>query len=216
MKKNRVIRVAPARDGKQIASAWRFWVQGNEFYAAPRDVATLGKISFHSNFNWQYRLGKAVFRLARPLRLSENFLHAIQLSFLVEAGVLLPLNQAETKVGLIEVPAGFKLVLNLLISPHSQTPGLTPPVEIGGTVLVSHRLRGGSSLITTSRILEMDANDLSIIKDIQEKIRINFTSLPNKKQVFAEAAWNQFDERTGNAMVIVPVNYGTIQETPSQ
>ena len=211
MNKGHALGVAPSRDGKQIALAWRFWAQGDEFYAASRDAIKLGKISFHKNFNWQYRLGDALFPLARPLRLSDDWLHAVQLSFLVKAGVLLPLSQGDTRVSLVDVPVGAKLVLNLLVSLHTRKPMLTPPAQIGGAVILSHRLRGGTSLIMTYRILEMDTNDLSVIDDIQAKLRINFTSLPDSSEVFAEAVWHQFDARTGNTIVVVPVRYEAIQ-----
>jgi len=211
MQREHALRVAPSRGGRQIASAWRFWAQGDEFYAASRDAAALGKISFHKNFKWQYRLGTTTTRLAVPLRLSLGWLHAVQISFLVEADVLLPLKRADAKVRLIEVPEGSKLVLNVLVSSETRRPVLKPPAEIGGTVLDSDRLRGGASLIVTGRGLKMDANDRSIVADVRDKLRINFTGRPNANEVFAEAAWHEFDARTGNAIAIIPVGFETIQ-----
>lgn len=209
----KVLRIAPARDGQQIASVWRVWAQGNEFYAASRDVIKLGKVSFHQNLNWQYQLGTLMRRLARPLCFSEGWLHALQISFLIQHGLLLPRNQTNGKVVFCETPVGNKLVLNLLLSSQRGIPNIEPPVEIGGTVVTSYRLRAGTSLIVTKRVLEMDGNDLKIIDDVQAKLRINVSgeTLPDPKEIYFEAVWHKFDRMTGNAIAVVPAGYHAIQ-----
>src|SRR2546426_7071971 len=84
MRKENALRLAPARYGAQVANAWRLWVQGGEFCAAARDMARLGKVSFHSRFNWQLRAGTVVNRLAPPISLSNNWLPALEIAFLVD------------------------------------------------------------------------------------------------------------------------------------
>ncbi len=69
-------------------------------------------------------------RLAPPLPLSNNWLHALEIVFLVDRSVLLPLAQREDKVALVETPDGYKLLIDLLLSKGSRAP---PGLPGGGS-----------------------------------------------------------------------------------
>ena len=204
MQKEKALRVAPSRDGIQVANAWRFWAQGDEFYAAARDMAKLGKISFHSRFNWQFRAGSFVNRLAPPLPLSNNWLHALEIVFLIGSNVLLPLAQREEKVTLIETPEGYKLLVDLLLSRGSRVPP-SLPAETAGSVLATHRLRSGAQLVATTRTLVFTETDQAIIADTRAKLRVNFTEDPPTSGVYVEATWQTFSPKTGNVIGVIPV-----------
>jgi hypothetical protein len=204
MRKENALRIAPARDGAQVASAWRFWAQGDEFYAAARDTARLGKVSFHSRFNWQFRAGTLINRLAPPLSLSNNWLHALEIVFLVDHHTLLPLAQREEKVALVETPQGHKLRVDLLLSKDSRVPPSLPR-EVVGTVQASHRLRNGAQLRAVTRTLALTDPDRAIIAETRANLRVNFAQDPPDSGVYVEARWQTFSAKSGNAIGIVPV-----------
>jgi hypothetical protein len=209
MRKENALRVAPGRDGVQVANAWRFWAQGDEFYAAARDMAKLGKVSFHSRFNWQFRAGTVANRLAPPLSLSNSWLHALEIVFLVDRNVLLPLAQREDKVALIETPEGYKLLVDLLLSTGGRVP-TSLPAEMVGNVQAAHRLRNGAQLLAVTRTLALTDADRALITETRAKLRVNFTQDPPTSGVYVEATWQTFSPTTGNAIGIVPVGYDSL------
>jgi hypothetical protein len=203
--KDKVFRVAPSRSGVQIANAWRIWAQGSEFYAAARDVIRLGKISFHSNFYWRYEVGDLALRLAEPLKLTSRWLHALELVFLIDTGVLLPLTQCEAGSSLVETPEGAKLVLNLLLSSDAKGPRLSPPPEIGGHPIHSYRLRSGATLLVVARVMPLDNSNQALIAETRAKLRVNVKDNVPSANVYVEASWNEFSPRTGNVLAVIPV-----------
>jgi hypothetical protein len=205
-----VVRVAPSRKGVQLASTWRIWTQGDEFYAAARHAAQIVKISFHRNFNWQIRAGGGVVRLAPPMNLSDNWMHVIEVSFLIDKNVLYPLEKKEPKVALIETPENEKLLVNIMLSSSSRRRVIQPPIEIGGDLLGHARLRSGKTLIMTKRVQALSDVDLGLMAEIQAKLRVNFTSVPNPQEVYVEANWSNFSPKTGNVVAIIPVSYGCL------
>lgn len=204
-----VVRIAPQRNAQQVTNAWRIFTQGNEFYAAPRNSAQIGKVSFHKNLNWQYRLGTVSHRLARPIALTEGWLHALEISFLIDQHVFLPLEQRENKVTLIETPANYKLLVNLLLSQGVRRVSLKPPPEIIGSILGFQRLRSGATLLITSRILPISDADRALISEVRHKLNVNFTKHPSEG-VYIEMSWMSFDPKAGNVIAIIPTGYETI------
>ena len=199
------LRIAPSRQHSQMAGAWRIWAQGNETYAAARDAVRVGKVSLHSNGNWQYQIGTSLQRLASPLVMSGGWLHALQIAFLISDGVLTPINDADEDARLIEVPPGTKLVLNILHSQGAAQAMRTPPKEIGGPVTFHSRLRNGRNALVTSRIMPIDALDERIIADTRAAVRTQWTGTPNPADVYLEASWHQFDATSGNAIAVIPL-----------
>lgn len=203
MASSKVVRIAPSRGGRPVASAWRVWFQGDEFYAAARDVARHGKISFHKDFKWQYRLGALVQPLAAPTPLSERWLHALEIAFLVDEDAYLPPEQAERGVILVETPADHKCLVNILRHRDHHQRFVDPPAEVRGIVLHHFRLRAGHSIIVTGRTRPMDSDDRAVIAKVRSDLRFNVER--SGDIVYAEGMWQQFDARSGNAIAIVPV-----------
>jgi hypothetical protein len=215
MRKQNALRVAPSRGGIPVANAWRFWAQGDEFYAAARDVAKLGKVSFHSNGNWQFRAGAALNRLAPASPLSNGWLLALQLVFLVDPDVMLPLDQREEGVRLLETPDGFKLLVDLLLSKGSSSVPPPLPSEIGGAMVAAHRLRNGTHLVATTRTMGLTAADQGFITDLRAKLRINFTGDPPASGFYAEATWQTFNTEA-NLIGVIPVGQDSLAREPGQ
>ena len=206
MSERNTFRLAPSRDGIQLANALRIWSQGEEFYVASRHNVNIGKISFHRNGNWQHRLGNGVHRLAQPLQLSGGWLHALEIVHLIGEGVLLPLNQRESAVTLIETPPMHKFLLNIIYSKSVQATNLRLPVEMyGGAVLKNMRLRSGKTLIVIGRIMPFTPEDQMAITDMREKVRVNFDKLPTANDVYIEALHHHYHYVTGNVIHIHPL-----------
>ena len=208
-----VVRVAPQRNGQQAANAWRIWTQGDEFYAAPRNTIQLGKVSFHRGLNWQYRVGSSTIRLARPLELSGAWLHILEISFLLDQNILMPLDQREDSVTLIETPSDYKLLVNLMLFSNVKLPNLRPPPEIGGHLLGFQRLRSGATLIATYRIMQISDPDRALIADVRSKLRVHVDKQPTGK-FYIEANWNEFSPQTGNVIAITSTGNEAIAAEP--
>lgn len=200
-----ILRIAPSRGGVQIANAWRFWSQGDEFYAAARNTAALGKISFHRNGNWQHRAATGMSRLSPGLRLSAGWLHVLELVYLIGADTLLPLDQREEAVILVDTPSFHKLLLDLLLSDSSRQSHSGPPPEMRGTVLKTLRLRSGKILLVIGRVMPFTSEDQAAIADMRAKLRINFSASPNANEVYAEASLHSFQQGAGNIVQVIPI-----------
>lgn len=211
MPERSIVRVAPSRDGVQAANAWRIWIQGDEFYAGSRSMAHDAKISFHRHLNWQFRVDKSVTRLAPPLRLSDGWLHALEISFLVDQGVLQSMDMKPDKVKMIETPTGQKLLINLMLSSHNKRPGFIPPKEIGGQLVGAQRLRSGATFIVTHRVMSMTDSDRTVIQDLRSKLKVTYNERPPKEDVYVEAFSCSFSDKTGNVVAVVTTGYETVQ-----
>jgi len=198
-----VVRVAPQRNGQQAAGAWRIFTRGDEFYAAPRNTVQHGKISFHRGQNWQYRVGTMTTHLAKPVAMSGGWLHVLEIAFLIDQNVLLPFEQTEDSVTLIETPIDHKLLVNLLLSSDTKRPNTKPPPEVNGRILGVHRLRSGATLIATNRILPISDSDRALIADVRSKLKVQLQKQPTSK-FYVEANWCEFNPQTGNVIGIVP------------
>lgn len=217
MSEDKILRVAPVRDGAAIAYAWRFWSQGDEFYAAARDLVNIGKISFHRNGNWQLRAGKAMTRLAPGIKLPGGWTHALELVFLVGKGVLIPRSQQEEHVTQIETTAAQKLLIDLLICEPSRQPAPLP-IGIRGTLLKALALRNGCVVHVVSRVMPLNESDNFAIADMRSKLRVNFDQrLPISNEMYAEASSISFNQNGGNVIQIIPVGSETFSlNKPSQ
>ncbi len=210
MGKKKTLRFAPSRNGIQISRTWRIWVQGNEFYAACRDSVNQAKISFHSGFNWQFRFGHGVSRLAHPLVLSGGWLHCLELSFLVDSNVLLPINQRGDKVDLINTPPNNKLLINLLLWPESHSFPRQLPPETVGAVIQEYKLRDGAILRVIARIMPINNFDRNLTLETRQGLKANYSKAPTAEETYVEANWQQFSAQTGNVIVIIPVGIEVI------
>jgi hypothetical protein len=209
MAERTVLRVAPQRDNQQATNAWRIFTQGDEFYAAPRNMIQHGKVSFHRNFNWQYRVGSAAVRLVEPIRLSQGWLLALEIAFLIDQHVLLPLEQRESNVKLVETASGYKLLVRLLLSSDVKRQNLRPPSDIGGSLLADQRLRSGATLLVTSRVMPLSDQDRALIGDVRHKLKVNFSAWPTG-EVYIEEILAFFKPSKGNVIVIIPTGLETI------
>lgn len=215
MAERKIARVAPARAGAQIANAWRFWSQGDEFYAAARNAHILGKISFHGNGNWQFQTGRMMMRLAPGLKLSGNWTHALQLVFLVGDGVFLPLEQREDGITLIEVTPGKKLFVDLVVSSNSNVQHPIPH-EVPGTLLKTLALRSGRVVKIIGRLADLTEQDFAKVAEVRANLRAGVSpSVPQQGEMYIEAALQSFHVGTGNVIQVVPVGAEVFFVTPS-
>lgn len=86
-------RFAPARQGKPAAFFWRFWVQDNEVYGLTRSLGDSMKLSFHESGQIHIRQGKRDMNKLAPPLLMGQWLHAIELRFLISPDALPPLKE---------------------------------------------------------------------------------------------------------------------------
>ena len=90
LNRRRAIRIGPSVDGRLLASPWRIWAQGNEFYAAGMSTIDHGRVSFHSGGNWLYTMDRRTRKLARPIEMSSGWMLAAQIQFLSAPGEVPP------------------------------------------------------------------------------------------------------------------------------
>ena len=210
MPEDKQVRVAPVRGGVQIASTWRIWTQGNEFYAATRSAATISKISFHNNFNWQWRAGRDVQRLARPTLAAPGWFEAVRIAFLVDTDVLVPKGQEDSRTRLIETPADHKLSLIIWVSERSAI--AFPRTIAGGHPLLKATLRDGRRLFVAANSLPFKQIDRELIADFRAKLRIEYSERPSEEDVYGEAVYSDCSPVTGNKIAIIPVGYDSVQQ----
>lgn len=210
MKKTKVVRFAPSREGTLLASTWRLWVQGDGCYLAGRDTASIGKISFHRNFNWQYRVGSALHRLAPPLKRSDGWSHGVQLAFFVDDDVIRPFGVTDAPHLRFEIPCGHKGLVNILFSPRGIGATARIPGDFGGTVLGQLPLRSGSAVVATATIAERTAQENAFVHETREKLRINLTEPPAPGEFFAEATWFNSNREAGNIVAVIPVGLDSV------
>lgn len=202
---DRKIRVAPARGGKPFASPWRFWSQGDEFYAAPRNYIRLGKFSFHRAGRWQYELGGKRFRLAPSVQLSNGWKHVLQISFLAEGNFLPMLHDKLKDIFLVETPPLHKMLIDLALSDRKSA-NYTLPRELStGNLFAKLPLRSGHAVLLIARLAPATLEDLARIEDHHKKLAVSLAEQTNPECFFAETILQKFSPASGNVLQIFPV-----------
>ena len=215
MKGNKAIRVGPQNAaGEQLASAWRIWSQGDNFFAAPRNLAQFGKISFHPGYRWQHRIGNAMKPLPRPPELVAGWRLALRLSFLITENTLpVPLD-SDPKVRLVIVPTHHKLVVDLWLQSEPAPFAGRLPQGVAGQEVASIQLRAGRWLFASAFVASMSHSDAVLAAEQRAKIRAHFDDVP-PKVFFCEAMLLDYEEGNGNFVTIVPLGTEAIDVRPS-
>jgi len=210
----KALRFAPSRDGVQVASSWRIFAQGGDFYAAARNVAVFGKISFHPGPNWQLRVGTLLKRLEPPISLENGWTHALELRFVVEGNCYVPIEKREQQVALVNTPVGHNLVFNILWAPDDRVAS-SIPLSFGGTAVWRHVLRGGDAVAVTARTTPRTVADAELLRDVKSQLRVQYQQAPNPEHTFIEAEWHSFHAVNGNVIVIMPMDPTVVAVNPS-
>jgi hypothetical protein len=201
----RVLRFAPIRDLVQRANTWRIWVQGNECYLAMRDGTRLFKVSLHRHFRWQLSGSTMVHRLARPISRSDGWVLALQLAFLIDDDVLRPVTKTDASYLILDVPVGCKYLVNVLFPPGAGKNAEPIPKDFGGNVLGRLPLRNGRSVLVTGFARKRSSQDMAIVKDVRDNLRVTLTAAPIAGNFYAEALVLETSSSTGNVIAIVPL-----------
>ncbi len=166
------VRIGPAVGGRFLASPWRFWAQGDQFYAAGLNTITHGKVSFHSGGRWYYTVGHKMKQLARPLVFPNGWLLAAQVQFMSCPAEVPPAPSGHDAARKVELPARHKLVVTLLTRSEPSRTRFPPIRGIDGTVLASHRLRSGIPWVVLAAIAPMTEADLEIAQEHYSKLSV--------------------------------------------
>ena len=212
LNRKQAIRIAPTVNGKLLASPWRIWAQGNEFYAAGMDSISHGKVSFHSGGRWVYTNGRRSRTLAKPIGMSDGWMLATQIQFMSAPAELPPALAGPIKAITVELPPRHKLVVSLFWHPEPRHRHLTPPREFSGSVLARHRLRSGYPLLVCAGIAQMSTIDLELAEDGYQKLRMTFLGSQDVAPMLrAEITQPSFSANSGNVFAVmaaaVPVTY---------
>jgi hypothetical protein len=200
----RALRLAPAREGRRLALTWRFWRQGDEFYAAARDAAVLTKVSFHRNGNWQAQVGPTVRRLTPHRRVNDDWLHVVSIYWLLPPESYIPLASTKEAATLVEVPSGSKLIVNLLLTLRGDKPAL-PPLPPGSLLPWVQDLRGGRTLVVhavTEPEVDLDRDTVRRIRKEAGPLRVK--EVPPAGEFYGEITWFALRPEA-NCLVIVPL-----------
>lgn len=188
--KSKVLRLAPVRNGKQVASTWRIWTQGDECYLAMRHAVQSAKISLHRNHNWQLRIGHAVYRLVPSSGLPDNWVLPIQLAFFVDSDAFHPLQGKCGQSTAIDIPDGDKLIVNVLFAPASGSDDLDlPPQFWRNKVLGQLPLTSGRRVVVTAALFERTMQDDMDVKRIRANLKIKASKPRHSPRgaIYAEA-----------------------------
>lgn len=183
-------------------STWRLWVQGSEFYLGTRRFVSLGKISFHRNFNWQYRLGSSVTKLGPPLQLSNGWLLALQLAFLFDEDTPHLLNGEPEGPTLIETPLHHKCLISFVVRSADRSAKIRSQSTVDGAVIKTLHLRDGSTILAIADVRPREEQDEIIVQDMKEKLRVKMTSEPPADSFHVEVSDHRFGPR-GNVIAVI-------------
>lgn len=217
-KKTSSIRIAPARNGKPVASFWSFWAQGNELYAAGRSHIGIHKLSFHSSGKWYTTLGNDRRELASARQLpGGQWVHALELRYLVGDDILPPLPEKpfrEADPGYtIDVAPGEHLIAHLLIGSSGTTPNTPLPDGLQWPRMLELELRHGTCAVVIAAPLKMTAHarrDLQIAR----ALRLESKTEPNLQQLRMEIFQVQITSRRVNRVTVIPLGPEAITTTP--
>jgi len=217
-KKTWNIRIAPARNGKPVASFWSFWAQGNELYAAGRSHIGIHKLSFHSSGKWYTTLGDSRRELAPALRLpGGRWLHALELRYLVGDDILPPLPEKpfrEADPGYtIEVAPGEQMVAHLLVGSSGTTLNTPLPDGLEWPRMLELELRHGTCAVVIAAPLKMPAytrRDLQIAR----ALRLESKTEPNLQQLRMEIFQVEITSKGVNRVTVIPLGPEAITTTP--
>jgi hypothetical protein len=165
--KGNSISIGPTVNHRFVAHLWRFWAQGDEFYAAQRDTVKLSKISFHSNA-WHYDYGELREPLSTPMQLSwPGWTLALQIKILVHNEIRdYPLRTAVKKASRIvgmEIPVGSKLLLNVILAPAGTSISSPVPPEVEGGRFLAMQLRSMGAVLVVARPSPFDVQDHELL-----------------------------------------------------
>jgi hypothetical protein len=200
---SKIFRAAPSRLDRRAASIWRFWHQGDEFYAAARDSTHAAKISFHRNGNWQARVGPASQRFTSSRLITPDWLHALSVHWILLPDAFLPKSSGHENCTLVEVPNDCNLILNLVVSTTGSALAQprVPPVQ---SFVWYQRLRSGR-ILAIDLLTELQTDhDREIASWLRREGTFTVDKLPGPDAFYAELAWLA-TRAEGNTVVIVPV-----------
>ena len=202
MAESKVLRVAPVRNGMQLATAWRIWTQGDEFYAAQKSSIGFSKISFHRNGNWQLAMGAHCLKLGPGMNFGHGWTLALQIAFLVDDGVSTPPHHQDDQFSEVVVGRSSRMNLNLMIaeSAHVFQRGL----PISGALVKAFLLRSGRFLVVSSELYPLSDSNFTSIRNIRTQLEVNLDS-PPQEPFYVEAVSSAFEPAGANIISVIPV-----------
>lgn len=209
-----VFRMAPARDGVIAADAWRFWKSGDEFYAGVRKATHLSKLSFHRDGKWQLQTFSKTHRLPATRHISPEWTLVISLQWMILADSFQPNSTGQEKVLLIDVPLGYRLCLDLLVSRTTTQPRL-PEAEPAGEFVWEVQLRSGRRLAINKLLLPWTDAEVQDALRIRHESAVHIDKTPARGSHYAEIAWFRSRPSTGNVVWIVPHGPNEVLVRPS-
>jgi hypothetical protein len=181
----------------QAAGAWRFWVSGDSFYAAHREISKTTKFSFHPAGKWQFRSGTTVQAFITTCHLSPEWLHAVSIQTVIMPGALQPHPEEDEKVTLLDMGSERKQSLNLFVSLRKMDQDPAAPEE-GGLFLWRGQLRDGRRVVlhgVNLRLLETER---------QRSIDRQHETPDMKGAAYSETVWYDPHPELGNVVLVVP------------
>jgi hypothetical protein len=209
------IRIAPQRDGKQVANLWRIWAQGDELYLATRNTGKEMKVSLHSSGRWAMEGWNYKFDFGPPTQLSvAGWVHAIRLNFLVGNNPAEPINAHPIKKSkpaiLVETPVGHRLLLDVLLGPSGTTAESHLPAEMNGQRLLNLILRNGSQIVVVARVGPMLPPELIRLTEVRKDLRTQMSYMPKPGKAHGEYIELLSNVNgSGNVILIIPLGMDT-------
>lgn len=204
MPKGKHFIVAPTRAGVQLASAWRFFTQGDEFYAASENTVQVGKASFHRNFNWQYQIGTQMKRLVTNKN-DGRWRHALLVQFQPSDDAACPVSDKHPKLIEIESPPQHKLMLNLYVSIERADPSRLESATVAGEVIAYIQLKSGRVVALLKKVEPFNEADHNRISEVKSLVRATVEAPLVIENSYVEWAVLHASEEHGNSVVVTPL-----------
>jgi hypothetical protein len=211
------IRLVPVRAGAPLVGHWRFWVQGDEFYAGARSHLGNIKFSFHRDGNWQFQIVPGPMQRLPAWNRDGTRVHALTVLFLIAGDSLRPVKAArpadERAIDLLE-DHRLQLVIHLHdASPPPARARAVSAISADPALLAHLHLRSGGLVVLEHKIEPLtDADRLGIARIRGEAAGLTLTGRPSPERTFGEMMLVHASTGPGDAnyVAVVPLRWADI------
>lgn len=209
MRVGKSVRVGPGNGQIPTACFWKFWTEGNEIYAASRGGGHLSKISVHASGQIHMHLGpRNTLTFAPPVALGDDWLHAIEIRFLLGRGSFTPPPslmklKKNDKALLVQVSPNNVFLLNLLVG---KAGGSLPGAFINSSQIWQSSLKDHRTVLLVARIPPMDQENEKQLNFIRSELnpKANFEGKLTGQPTYLECI-HAFWGPGGNVVFVVPM-----------
>jgi hypothetical protein len=204
-----VLRIAPSRAGKPVASYLRFWSQRSDVFVIVHMGGHLGKISIHESGQIHMRLenGKDMQKFSPLMQIDgSGWKHALEIRYLLADPMFSPPKKelGKNRWILVDAPEGKILILNLLVSDSGHP--VLPRVFDGARLIWSSTLKNRRTVALIGRLVERSEEHWEVLRRYRNSAdtpRFTFEKTPAKDPDIE--LWQHHWGPGGNILMAIPM-----------